>query len=462
MKLSLRVKLTASFLVITLFLTAAVGILANLLLESQFRGYVIDNQKKNNEELVKLLQSRYESWGGWSEGGLESIGVNMLSEGLMLRIKDTEGKILWDAMAHNMGFCTAMLEDMAKNMQRISPGFEGGYTEQSFSLISEDIVIGSVDIGFYGPYYYSDNDVQYLKTLNNLLIWTAVVCAMIAMLLGAVMAKHLTTPIGHVIATAKKIAKGEYLDRIREKSSTTEIIELTGSINALADSLEQQERLRKRLTGDVAHELRTPLATLQSHLEAMIDGVWEPDKNRLISCHEETVRLSKLTFDLERLARYDSENMQLHKEKFNLAQLIGRTVVNFESGFMANEVKLQYFTEPLEITADEDKISQVLVNLLANAQKFTGKGGEVKITLTNKGDMAEILVSDTGQGIAKKDIPYIFERFYRADQSRSRITGGSGIGLTIVKAIVLAHKGTISVASEQGKGTMFTVLLPIE
>jgi signal transduction histidine kinase len=226
--------------------------------------------------------------------------------------------------------------------------------------------------------------------------------------------------------------------------------------------LEQQERLRKRLTGDVAHELRTPLATLQSHLEAMVDGVWEPDKNRLISCLDETVRLSKLTFDLERLARYDSENMQLNKEKFDLTQLIRQTVLNFESSFMANGAKLQYLTESLEITADEDKISQVLVNLLANAQKFTGKGGEASISLTKKGDMAEILVSDTGQGIAKKDLPYIFERFYRADPSRSRITGGSGIGLTIVKAIVLAHKGTISVTSEQGKGTVFTVLLPIE
>ncbi|OQB24748.1 MAG: Signal transduction histidine-protein kinase BaeS [Firmicutes bacterium ADurb.Bin182] len=462
MKLSLGVKLTASFLVVTSFWFAAFGVLANLVLERQFRKYVIEDQERKNGELVNLLQSRYKSLSGWNESDLESIGVSMLSEGLILRVRDAKGNMLWDAMAHNMGFCTAMLEDMAKNMQRIRPGFKGGYTERSYTLSSGNAVIGSVDIGFYGPYYYSDSDVRYLRALNVLLVWTAAACALFAMLLGAGMARRLTTPIGHVIKAAKKIAKGEYADRIREKSGTVEISELTGSINLLAESLERQEIIRKRLTGDIAHELRTPLATLQSHLEAMIDGVWEPDKERLASLHEETLRLNKLTYDLEKLARYDSEKMILEKKGFDLAQLIKRIVTNFQSVFLADGISLKYFTEPLEITADEDKISQVLVNLIANAQKFTGRGGEVKITLTKKEETAEVSVSDTGQGISEKDLPYIFERFYRADPSRSRTTGRSGIGLAIAKAIVLAHKGSITVKSEEGRGTVFTVELPIK
>jgi signal transduction histidine kinase len=460
-RLSLRVKLTGAFLAITLFLIAAVGVAANLLLENQFREYVIQDQKRKNEELVSLLQSRYESWGSWNKSGLESIGVNVLSEGLMLRIKDSGGHVIWDAMVHNMGFCSAMLEDMAKKMQSVNPGFKGGYTEQSFSLTSRGIGIGTVDIGYYGPYFYNDNDIRYLNALNDLLIWTAFACALFAMLFGTGLARHLTRPIRRVIASAKKISEGDYRDRIRDKTGTTEIKELTDSINSLAESLEAQDKLRKRLTGDVAHELRTPLATLQSHLEAMIDGVWEPDSSRLKSCHEEIVRLNKLVGDLGKLERYDSEKITLTKTRFDLAALIRRSATNFESGFMEKGIRLRYFAEPLEITADEDKISQVIVNLLSNAGKFTGSGGSVDILAGLKQGKAEITVIDTGTGISEQDLPHIFERFYRADPSRSRVTGGSGIGLAIAKSIVLAHNGTIGVKSEYGRGTTFTVTLPI-
>jgi len=234
----------------------------------------------------------------------------------------------------------------------------------------------------------------------------------------------------------------------------------SGTINRLAETLGQQEVLRKRLTADVAHELRTPLATLQSHLEAMVDGIWQPNIDRLSSCHEETIRLAKLVGDLEQLARYEGENPVLDKQPFDLANLLQRIATNFAGEFRNQNVTLTVQPSPQLVEADEDKVSQIFVNLVANALKFTPSGGAVAITMTGTEQQVTVSVRDTGIGIAGEDLPYIFERFYRADKSRHRLTGGSGIGLAIVKSLVEAHHGSITVTSEPGRGSEFLVTLP--
>ncbi|HRU41802.1 MAG TPA: ATP-binding protein, partial [Candidatus Diapherotrites archaeon] len=277
---------------------------------------------------------------------------------------------------------------------------------------------------------------------------------------GSIMSRRITMPITRVINTARMIAKGYFGDRSYEQTSTKEISQLTDTINDLAETLETQEKLRKRLTGDVAHELRTPVATLQSHLEAMIDGIWEPSSDRLKSCHEETMRINRMIGDLEKLARYESDNMILDKEEFSLCELLNIIVQNFEKEFVQRNISIQIQCEDIMLFADRDKISQVLVNLISNALKYTDSNGQVTITAADSGNNTTIAVSDTGIGISEEDLPYIFERFYRADKSRNRMTGGSGIGLTIAKAIVEAHKGSISAAGRLNEGTVFTVVLP--
>jgi signal transduction histidine kinase len=276
------------------------------------------------------------------------------------------------------------------------------------------------------------------------------------------MAKRLTRPIASVIDTAGRIAKGDLGSRITERSSTLEIAELTDSVNSMAQELSDQELLRKRLTADVAHELRTPLATLQSHMEAMIDGIWEPEQDRLVSCHEEILRLTKLVGELETLSRYEGENLMLHKERFELSELIKRILLNFENDFKTKGVFLEFGGDEVWVDADRDKISQVMVNLISNALKYTPEGGQVHVQTGETQSEAIVTVSDTGIGIPESDLPYIFERFYRTDKSRSRATGGSGIGLTIAKSIIDAHSGNISVDSKVNLGSTFTVSLPKE
>ena len=458
---TLRFKLTASFLLVTLTAFALIGIFANFILNKQFKSYVIDNLNQKNSEIVSTLENRYNAWGGkWDVSGIENIGISALDDGLIIRVSAKNGTVLWDAMSHNSGMCADMLENMAKNMKSQNAAFDGGYTEKSYQLVLNGTSIGNVTVGYYGPYFYTDNDLNFINTLNKLLIWAAGIACILSILLGTYMTKRLSDPISRVIETAEQISDGNYDDRIAEASDTLEIMELTKSINTLAETLGRQEKLRKRLTADVAHELRTPIANLQSHLEAMLDGIWEPDKDRLKSCHEEAVRLTKIVADLESLARFEGENLVLSKEDFDISELVGTLAKSFESEFRSKGISLKTELNSQRLEADKDKTAQILVNLISNALKYTPDGGKIRVSVTGDGDFVSVAVKDSGIGISGEDLPYIFERFYRADKSRSRASGGSGIGLAIAKSLAEAHGGTISAQSELGKGSTFTVTLP--
>jgi len=194
----------------------------------------------------------------------------------------------------------------------------------------------------------------------------------------------------------------------------------------------------------------------------MIDGVWETSGERLESCHEEIIRINRLVGDLEKLNRFEAEAAALTYSEFDLCELIQHIANSFEPEFYKKGVALHFTGDREIIRADRDKIGQVIVNLLSNALKYTPSGGRVEIGATGSELLAKVVVEDSGEGIPPEDLPFIFERLYRADRSRSRLTGGSGLGLSITKAIVEAHKGTIEVGSEPGKGTVFTVFLPKE
>jgi len=454
MKYSLRTKLSISYALVAVLLVGAISVFTNIFLHSQFQQYVISQQESKNAQMANLVSQQVDATTqAWNVKSLENIGMNALEQGLILKVYDAKGAVVWDATVHNNGVCNQMLATMASNMQKNYPNAAAGYIEKTYPIKN-----GSVKVGYYGPFFLNDNDLAFINTFNQMLIIVGVISLLVALLLGFIIARRISDPIRKAILAAEKISRGDYRNRITSRSKTIELEKLISTINQLAIALESREQMQKRLTADVAHELRTPLATLQSHLEAMIDGVWEADKARLTGCHGEILRINRLVGDLEELAKYDGENLKLQKRSFDLKESVEKVVKNFAAEIKKSKVAVEVTGEAVTIFADEDKISQVIINLLSNAIKFSEKGN-IRIKVEMRAGQAALSVTDTGIGIAEADLPFVFERFYRADASRNRATGGSGIGLAIVKGIVEAHGGTVSVESEEGKGTTFIVLL---
>jgi signal transduction histidine kinase len=287
---------------------------------------------------------------------------------------------------------------------------------------------------------------------------------LISIALSLLLAAAIARPVRKASAAARNIAGGNLEARVDDNYKTSELHELSASINSMASELAEAERRQKQLTADVAHELRTPLTCLQGNLEAMLDGVWAPTPERLANCHEETRWLTKLVENLSVLTNIEWHNIMLNKTDFDLASLIAVVAANFESAARENGIALALDCPPLPVNADYDQIKQVFFNIVSNAIKYTDGGG---ITISGRQFQdktgllrCEVAISDTGIGIPKEDLPHIFERFYRTDKSRSRATGGSGIGLTIAAAIVKAHGGVITAeAGGDGKGSVFRVTL---
>ena len=461
--LKLRTKITFSYIIISLVIVGIISISVNILFENIFRSYVIRQKERQSAEIVNQIADRYNSFSnGRNRDVLDSIGMSAMSNSLIVRVRNLDDYYIWDAWTHHGGACSALMLNLYENMSNRFPNFNGKYTERSYDIVVNDQIVGVVDIGYFGPFFYTDEDLFFIDSLNRMLIGVTVISLVIAIILGLLISFRLSTPIMQVIRTASQIRLGKFSERVRQKSSTKEINELIYTIDGLAESLQTVENLRKRLTADVAHELRTPLSILRGQMEAMIEGIWKPDIKRLQSCHDEIMRLTRMVDDLKNLSKFESENLTLNKHKFNFYELIEGIVTNFEGSYAQKGVCLELNQMYKgDILADKDKVSQIFFNLISNALKYTGKDGIVQITTERNDQLLIIKIKDTGIGISKNDLPFVFERFYRTDKSRNASTGGSGIGLTIVKALVLAHGGDITVNSEVGKGTIFTVSLPL-
>jgi signal transduction histidine kinase len=306
----------------------------------------------------------------------------------------------------------------------------------------------------------NEDDFQFLKSLNTILIVIGLFSLFFSFILGTFLAKRLSSPILKTVSVAKEISDGDYAVRIKESSNTKELEELVFAINHLADSLGKQEALRKQLTADVAHELRTPLTSVGTHLEAMIEGVWEPTTERLQSCHDEILRIGKIIQDLERLAKVESENIKLEKSRINITEAVDQALNSLAPEIRKKNLHVVTTGVGSDIEADLNRITQVLINLISNAVKYTPEDGMIAVHLSESDADLRIQVKDNGIGIGQEDQPFIFERFYRADKSRNRMTGGTGIGLAIVKSIVDAHGGTVEVESQLNEGSCFTITLP--
>lgn len=305
-------------------------------------------------------------------------------------------------------------------------------------------------------------EAAFLASVNQAL-WLAVcIAGLIALLLALLFARALLKPLHLLKTVAIRMEQGDLSQRVSIKGKG-EISELAHAFNAMADSLSRSEQARRNLVNDVAHELRNPLMNIRGYLELLVDGVLEPTAETLSSLYEETSLLSRLIADLQVLSLAEAGQLHLERHPVELADVVSQAVQivqpQLEQKHLHLHLQLPPDLPPLE--ADPERLAQILRNLLRNAITHTASPGEIWITAHQRAKHVHISVRDSGTGIAPEYLPYIFERFYRADSSRTRATGGTGLGLAIVKQMVLAHGGQISVSSKPGEGTCFTFTLPI-
>ncbi|MDG4786398.1 ATP-binding protein [Micromonospora sp. WMMD1102] len=284
--------------------------------------------------------------------------------------------------------------------------------------------------------------------------------AAVAIIATTLLSHRVLRPIGILTAASQRLGRGDLTSRVPVRGND-EIATLARSFNRMADSLQRGEERQRRLVADVAHELRTPLANLRGYLEALSDGVIDPDPELFASLHEEAVLQQRIVDDLQDLALAEAGSLAYHRATVDLAELLETCRTAHRAGADAAGVTLTLAAEPVTVHADPDRLRQVVGNLLTNAFRATARGGQVALTLHREGDSALIRVADSGSGITPEALPYVFDRFWRADSARGRKTGGSGLGLAIVRQIVTDHGGVIRVSSEVGAGTTFTITLPI-
>jgi len=284
----------------------------------------------------------------------------------------------------------------------------------------------------------------------------------LALLLSTLLARRISRPLSDLASATRKIAAGDYTDRVNVDGGM-EVEELEEAFNTLTESLARNEELRRNMVADAAHELRNPLATLRGNLELLQDGKINYDKDAIGSLLEDVILLSRLVEDLRQLSLAEAGQLELDMTAVNVEDSLKDLLSRFQREASANQISIEVEAAPdlPRVRADRFRIDQVLRNLVSNSIRHTPDGGRITIGAALSGDEVLFHVADTGPGISPGEIPYVFERFYRADKSRARTTGGAGLGLSIARSIVEMHGGHIWAESESGKGTEIYFTVPV-
>jgi len=473
---SLRFRL---LVVLILVVVAAVGGMAffnTLATTRMFTRYEEDRRMTRHQRFEGLLTQHYAQNESWS--GVQPV-VERLGQitGERVILADEEGQIVADSAGELVGHPVGGGWDTPA-AQILHHGTEVGVLYTDFS--GRDVDPGKVfpdPARVPPPPGVEPESMVFLTSVNRTLLLIAVVAGLSAVLLILGLSRRILTPVEALTAAVRRMEAGDLSQRV-EVTSRDEIGELARAFNAMADGLARLEELRRNMVTDVAHELRTPLSNIRGYLEALQDGVVEPERHIIDSLHEEAMLLNHLVDDLQELSLAEAGQLRLERQPVALADIVDRAVEAVRLRAEAKGVTLQVdLPEDLLVEVDPQRVGQVLRNLLENALAHTPPDGKIALSAhetcpepsdalsLSRGRRAdqwvEVSVRDTGSGIAAEDLPYVFERFYRVDKSRSRATGGTGLGLAIARSLVEAHGGRIWVESTEGEGSTFTFALPI-
>ena len=452
----LWVRLTLAFVLVTLVGVSTVALLANRSASSQFHRYLVRSEMTGWGSLADDLAAYYERQGSWDgvevvfgyAGGPGQPGRGrgqMRGGGASTLLADGQGLVVYDSQGRYVG------ETLSRGEQ-----------EQAVSLQSGGQTVGFLLAAPPGWGQLQPQEQSFLDQINQALLLAGVLAGALSILLGLGFSRGLTAPVARLTAAARCIAGGDLSQRVPETGSA-EMAVLGRAFNQMAADLGKAEELRRNLVADLAHELRTPLSVIQGNLRAILDEVYPLEQAEIAVLYDETRLLSRLVDDLRELALAEAGQLRLERQPVAPSDVVNRAVAAARAQASARGIALRADLQenlPL-VDVDPQRIEQVLGNLLNNALIHTPSGGEVVVTVRMRGGEFAVSVRDSGEGISPEHLPHVFERFYRADRSRSRATGGTGLGLAIVKQLVEAHGGRISVESQVGQGAAFTFTLPV-
>ena len=459
---SINSKLIISFTLIMIATILSIKLFVNTIFKDSFEKYVDDSNKVEVNHLIEFDLKNLYTNESWNTEFIENLGIEAIRKGIAIEIYDKNDNKVWSVFEDEKVLSDKTLNDISKNMKSIEKQWDNYFEELKVDINDDErnILVGYAYIGHYASTYYMENDVEFFNAINRIIIIIGVISISSIIIISIIISRSIAKPISKVSKMTKYIGEGNYKNKLNYKSNIMEIDDLINSINKLSNELNDQENLRKQLTGDIAHELRTPLTSIKGHLDAIIVGIWEPTNERLNSINEEVKRITNLVDELRKLAKFDSGKDNLNKEIVNLKNYIKSIAYNYEGKALEKNIVIKYQLENIEALIDKEKFAQVIINILSNAIKYNNGNNEIYIKVFKKNNSINISIKDSGIGIPKSEYKNIFERFYRLDKSRVANEKGAGVGLTIAKSIVNAHGGEIEVYSEINKGSEFIISLP--
>ena len=459
---SINSKLIISFTLIMIVTILSIKLFVNTIFKDSFEKYVDDSNKVEVNHLIEFDLKNLYTNESWNTEFIENLGIEAIRKGIAIEIYDKNDNKVWSVFEDEKVLSDKTLNDISKNMKSIEKQWDNYFEELKVDINDDEgnILVGYAYIGHYASTYYMENDVEFFNAINRIIIIIGVISISSIIIISIIISRSIAKPISKVSKMTKYIGEGNYKNKLNYKSNIMEIDDLINSINKLSNELNEQENLRKQLTGDIAHELRTPLTSIKGHLDAIIVGIWEPTNERLNSINEEVKRITNLVDELRKLAKFDSGKDNLNKEIVNLKNYIKSIAYNYEGKALEKNIVIKYQLENIEALIDKEKFAQVIINILSNAIKYNNGNNEIYIKVFKKNNSINISIKDSGIGIPKSEYKNIFERFYRLDKSRGANEKGVGVGLTIAKSIVNAHGGEIEVYSEINKGSEFIISLP--
>ena len=323
-------------------------------------------------------------------------------------------------------------------------------------------------MGENAPHMEQDLYANFQAGVVEALSWSASAAFLAAVILSWFVSRRVVTPIRETMAASQRIAEGHYQERVQvpgnvRRGELDELALLALSFNQMASQLDKTETMRRQMIGDVVHELRTPLTIIKGTMEGLMDGVLPANAETYQQVHQEADRLQRLVADLQELSKVEGGAIDLKVQPLSVSSVVEKVISRFQQPYQAKSLQLIMDVQPetISVMADEDRLQQILTNLLSNALLYTLSGGSVTVQARQEGHFVAFQVRDTGIGISAEHLPHVFTRFYRIDKSRARVSGGSGVGLTVSKHLVEAQGGRIWVESDgPGKGSRFFFSLP--